>query len=154
MTFPVVADFIEEERGEMSPSYNHSFLSYRIAKAIDQDEQFNIHIELTIEINGHDYVPDIAVYEQRGIDFLHDTIKTQEMPMLIVEILSPTQSVREVTEKIALFLEAGVKSCWLVLPEVKTITVFHDIRQPVSYSIGNLVDDRLGVEISVAEIFK
>ena len=154
MTFPIVADFIEEERGEMSPSYNHSYLSYRIAKTIDIDDRFNIHIELTIEIDGNDYVPDIAVYKQRDVDFLHDTIKMREMPILVIEILSPTQSMRDVIEKIAVYLQSGVKSCWLVLPEVKTITVFHDIRRPISYSRGNLVDDELGLNFPVEEVFQ
>ena len=33
----------------MTPSYNHSYLAYRIAKVLDQEEKYNLHIEMTLE---------------------------------------------------------------------------------------------------------
>jgi len=137
----------------MSPSYNHSYLAYRIAKALDQDEKYNIHIEMTLDIGGTDYVPDIALYEKRRIDFLHDKIKAEEPPILLVEILSLTQAVNEITDKFEIYLHAGVQSCWLVIPPTKTIVVFHDIHHPVSYSTGQFADPTIGVDVSVENIF-
>jgi Uma2 family endonuclease len=137
----------------MSPSYNHSYLAYRIAKLLDQSEKHNIHIEMTLDIGGADYVPDIALCEKGQIDFLHDKIKTAEPPVLVVEILSPKQAVNEITEKFEVYLQAGVKSCWLVIPPTKTIVVFHDINQPCSYSNGRLNDPAAGLEVSLEAVF-
>lgn len=138
----------------MSPSYNHSYLAYQIARLLDQEERFNFHIEMTLDINGVDYIPDIAVYEKKPIDFLHDKIKSEERPLMVVEILSPKQSVNEVTEKIEVYLNAGIQSCWLVIPPTKTVIVFKDINQPASYTTGILNDPVLSVEIKVNDIFK
>ena len=60
----------------MSPSYNHSYLTSQIAKSLDQGNRFNIHVELTLDINGKDYIPDIALYEQHPIDYFYDNVKT------------------------------------------------------------------------------
>lgn len=73
---------------------------------------------------------------------------------MVVEILSPKQGVNEVTEKIEVYLRAGIKSCWMVIPPVKTIVIFHDINKPVFYSSGTLTDWILNMEIPVEEIFK
>lgn len=105
----------------MSPSYNHSYLAYRIGKVLDREDQYNIHIELTLDIEGTDWIPDIAVYDRKAIDFLHDQIKTNKLLNLVVEILSPKQGVNEITDKFEIYLTAGIKSCWLVIPPTKTI---------------------------------
>ncbi|OQY59648.1 MAG: hypothetical protein B6245_05590 [Desulfobacteraceae bacterium 4572_88] len=137
----------------MSPSYNHSYLAYRIAKTLDRDEKYNIHIKMTLDIGGTDYIPDIALYEKQRIDFLHDKIKAEEPPILLVEILSPTQAVNEITDKFEIYFQAGVKSCWLVIPPTKTIVLFNDIHHPVSYSTGLFTDPVMGAEVSVGDIF-
>ena len=69
----------------MPPTYNnHSYLAYRLAKLIDKDEAFNVRIEITLDIQGVDYIPDIAFYQPKEIDFLHDKIKSDEMPLLVI----------------------------------------------------------------------
>lgn len=138
----------------MSPSYNHSYLAYHIAKLLDKEEKFNFHIEMTLDLAGVDYIPDIVVYEKKAIDFLHDRIKADEKPLLAVEILSPKQSVNDVMEKIEVYLNAGVKSCWLVIPPTRTIILFSDINQPLSYSTGILTDSALNVQIALADVFR
>jgi len=45
-------------------------------------------------------------------------------PDLIVEILSPSTSKKDVDDKFHLYEEAGVKEYWIVHPEEKTLTVF------------------------------
>ena len=90
----------------MSPSFNHSYLAYRIAKNLDTSERFNIHI-----------------------------------------------TVHEMTEKFEVYLQAGVQSCWLVIPPTKTVVVFHDIQQPRSYSTGQISDSVINFDVAVEEIF-
>jgi Uma2 family endonuclease len=45
-------------------------------------------------------------------------------PDLIVEILSPSTSKKDVDDKFHIYEDAGVKEYWLVHPEEKTLTVF------------------------------
>jgi len=137
----------------MPLSCNHSYLAYRIAKVLDQGEKYNLHIEMTLDLNGTDYIPDIALYRKEQIDFLHDKIKTDKPPLLLVEILSPKQAVNEITEKFEVYLQAGVKSCWLVIPPTKTIVLFQDIQQPLSCSSGCFTDPIVELEVAVEDIF-
>ncbi|MDU9050466.1 MAG: Uma2 family endonuclease [Candidatus Electrothrix sp. Rat3] len=137
----------------MTPSYNHSYLAYRIAKVLDQDEKYNLHIEMTLDISGTDYIPDIVLYKKERIDFLHDKVKADKPPLLLVEILSPKQAVNEITEKFEVYLQAGVQSCWLVIPPTKTIVLFQDIQQPRSYSSGRFTDPVVELEVAVEDIF-
>ena len=142
----------------MSPSYNHSYLAYRIGHLIDTKAQYNIHIELTLDIGGIDFIPDISIYPRKNMDFLHDQVKTSEMPIMVTEILSPRQSVNEITEKFEIYLKSGIQSCWLIIPPTKTVVVFNDINQPFSYSShssgGELVDKMMNIQLSVKKIFQ
>ncbi len=137
----------------MSPSYNHSYLAYKIARALDYQNKYNIHVELTLDIDGKDFIPDIALYDKRTVDFLHDIIKTNELPKMVVEILSPTQSVNEITDKFEIYLKAGIKSCWLVIAPTKTIVIFNDITKPHSYTKGKVIDTEMDVNFTVEDIF-
>ena len=138
----------------MSPSYNHSYLSYRIARALDCEDKYNIHVELPLDIDGSDFVPDIALYDRKKVDFMHDKTKTDEPPKMVVEILSPKQSVNEITDKFETYLQSGIKSCWLVIPPTKTIVIFNDITRPHSYTEGKLVDSEMNISFTVDDIFK
>ena len=46
-------------------------------------------------------------------------------PDLIVEIISPSSSKRDVQDKYELYQEAGVPEYWIVIPEVNLVEVFH-----------------------------
>ena len=77
-------------------------------------------------------------------------------PDLVVEVVSPGDSAREVAEKIAMWLEAGVRLAWVVDPESRTIAV-HAPDQPVrvlkeqdDLDGGDVLPD---VRVRVADIF-
>ena len=137
----------------MSPSYNHSYLASQIAIHLYDRNKYNIHVELTLDISGTDYIPDIALYEKQPINFFHDSVKTQNMPILVVEILSPKQAISDITDKFETYFQAGIQSCWLVIPPTQTITVFHDTQHPKSYSTGKMTDSVVNLDVNVADIF-
>lgn len=51
-------------------------------------------------------------------------------PDLVVEVVSPGDSAREVGEKVAMWLAAGVRLAWLVDPRPRTVAV-HESGRPV-----------------------
>ena len=109
--------------------------------------------ELSFDINGQEHIADVAAYEKRAIDYIHDVIRTQELPLMVAEILSPTQTIAELTTKAELYLQEGIQSCWLVIPPAQTIMVFNQGQKPQSFSTGNLNDPVLTIEIPIEEIF-
>ncbi|MGH2535330.1 MAG: Uma2 family endonuclease [Thermomicrobiales bacterium] len=77
-------------------------------------------------------------------------------PDLAVEVLSPTDRPRDVAEKIALYLEAGVSFVWIVDSRKKTVTVHRSGREPRQLGVGDELDgeDILpGFRLVVAAVF-
>ena len=79
----------------------------------------------------------------------------QEAPLATIEILTLGQEVDSLLERARHFLAAGVKSCWVVIPAVSTIAVFTGPTTYRSFANGSaVVDEVLGVEIPLADIFR
>ena len=49
------------------------------------------------------------------------------IPDLVVEVLSPSDNMRQVADKIGEFLECGVPLVWLVDPKARTVTVYRSL---------------------------
>ena len=49
------------------------------------------------------------------------------IPDLVVEVLSPNDGMRQVADKVAEFLDAGVPLVWLVDPDPRTVTVYRSL---------------------------
>ncbi len=137
----------------MSPSENHSYLQIALGSAFFNMKKYSVYSELSIEIEGKEYVPDICVYPKRKLSPLHDNIKMIELPLLVVEVLSPRQIIQELTDKIEIYLNAGIQSCWLVIPTTSTITVFSELEKQVSFSQDKVIDEKLNLSIPLSEIF-
>jgi Uma2 family endonuclease len=61
-------------------------------------------------------------------------------PVLAVEILSPSDTQEEIDEKIALYLESGVKIVWMVNPRFKAVTVYRPDAAPALYHESQTID--------------
>jgi Uma2 family endonuclease len=66
-------------------------------------------------------VPDVAVFERAGMvaedGYIHSA------PQLAVEVPSPANTRRKLTEKLADYAEIGVPEVWVVSPEARTVEV-------------------------------
>jgi len=77
-------------------------------------------------------------------------------PDLAVEVVSPGDTVSEVEEKVAEWLEAGARMVWVVSPKLHTVTVYRSLTDIVTLTGkdtlngGDVVPD---FQIKVAEIF-
>ena len=78
-----------------------------------------------------------------------------EMPLGVVEILSPTQSHEELETKRKEYFANGVQSYWLVLPDLKSVYVFRNPDDYEVYSRNETLKDKvLGIDMDLAEVFK
>lgn len=139
----------------MSPSKLHSYLQSTLDGVFHQFPQFSVFANLTIIIAGTDYIPDISVYPKLTINFFEpDEIRMTELPRMVIEIVSPTQTIQEVLDKFPIYFQAGIQSCWLVIPQTKTVAVYTapTVAQVVSMT-GEVVDPVLDVRIPLAQIF-
>jgi Uma2 family endonuclease len=137
----------------MSPSVNHSYIQANLIGELRKLRQYSVFSELSIEINSKEYVPDVCIYPKRKISLVHDIVRMTEIPLLAVEILSPSQVIQELTDKIEIYLNAGIQSCWLVVPATHTIAVYHNLENFDGYSSDKVIDEKLSISLPLSEIF-
>lgn len=86
-----------------------------------------------------------------------DTTMIDGVPTLVVEILSPTTTQEELTEKLDDYLGAGVPLVWVVEPKRQTITVYRPDREPELFNTTHTIsaDPHLpGFSTPVARVFR
>lgn len=147
----------EIERGKPMPSKAHSIVQMNIGTELNTRyrKQYRVMSELSLELEGWQSVPDIAVYSYFEMDFLHDEIRMTEPPLCAIEILSATQGILSLSDKANQYFENGVKSCWIVIPQFKTVYVFSSADHYDTF-VGEevLKDEVLGVELPLGEVFR
>lgn len=77
-------------------------------------------------------------------------------PDLVVEVVSPSDRMHDVSIKVRLYLDAGTQLVWIVQPSLKTVTVYFPDHTARTLSIDDDLDggDVLpGFTIAVAELF-
>ena len=77
-------------------------------------------------------------------------------PDLAVEVISPSEKVDDIEEKLIDYLEAGVRLVWLVYPRTKTVAVYRSLTSAEILTANDTLDggDVLpGFTTAVAEIF-
>lgn len=157
-----VADELEEDV-DMG-SFNHSYLQVRLGILFDQLGKYTPLTDLSLDVSGVDLSqfdlktkeeikPDIVLYPRRSLSRPRDILKMREMPLLAVEILSPKQGTYELLEKFRLYFELGIQSCWLVEPAINAVTVYASPEQWQAFVRGEVVDEQLGIRLSIEEIF-
>ena len=138
-------------------SKNHSGLQYRIIAQIvlKYNGVYEAIPELSLDIEGKEKVPDLSFYKEFNINPENDVIKMKEMPLGVVEILSPTQSLMELVTKANVYFDAGISSYWLVAPEVQSIYVYSGKgEREVFTHKDTLVDKKLDIELDLAKVFR
>ena len=136
----------------MAASNVHSAVQANLAYELRNLGAYRVYTELSIMIEGVEYKPDISVYPYQQLDKKHDIIKMEQLPLLAIEIVSPTQFPQSIVTKVETYLNAGIQSCWMVLPYPTTITVYSANTETV-FIEGNIIDSVLGVEIPLENVF-
>ncbi|MGM9507078.1 Uma2 family endonuclease [Larkinella sp. GY13] len=155
-TIEQLSDY-ERERGKPMPTLNHSIVQGNLTFALQLHYRtkytFLPEINLTMP-ERPDTVPDIAIYPKLQVDFLHDVTSMTQMPLTVIEIVSPSQSNDDILAKFERYFLAGVQSCWLVLPSFKAISVYSAIGKYQFFTDNTtLTDPVTGIELPLNDIF-
>lgn len=153
-TLTPISDY-EIERKKPMPSKNHARVEHRLNVLLAQFEEFDVLSELSLDLPTGDTVPDLCLYPKMDFDWENDQTRMITPPITTFEILSPTQAVQDLVQKIRnSYFPAGVQSSWLIIPPLKTVHVFYPDQSPQTYTNGLIKDQATGIEINIADIFK
>jgi Uma2 family endonuclease len=147
----------QKERNKPMPSKNHSRIQGRLAYLLlkNYGEKFDIFPEFELELLGKKTVPDVTIFPISPSDWENDELRSKDAPILAIEILSPKQASGVLTKKIRTnYFKAGVKSAWIVFPDLKNIVVLHPNGNIQTYYHGILHDTASGFDVDLNEVFK
>lgn len=145
----------ELERGKPMPSKNHGKIQARLISALFNrvGAQYDVASEVTLDLPEKSATPDLIILPKSPDDWQNDEIKLKTTPITTIEILSPSQRLSELEEKVLHYQQAGAKSCWIVIPSLRTVAVYAPNEPPRVFSDGDIKDGALGVSLSLQEIF-
>jgi Uma2 family endonuclease len=164
-------DEILAEEKEM-PSKRHSLTQTNLTVLLGNDERFSTFVELSLDAttidlnqfglkNQEEMVPDLSVYLESPPlvdDPGEDEVRVTKMPDLVIEVLSPTQSINELLKKIKAYFALGVKSCWLVMPALEEIRVCSQQLQHYKNfdmnQCGTVDDEVMDIHIPIQKVFR
>lgn len=159
-------DEVFDNEGVDMGSINHSLAQAKLACLLGSDERFTVLTELSLDISQYDFSKygikakdevkaDVCIYSD-DIGFQEiDIVRMTEMPSLAIEILSPSQGTKELKEKIRVYFELGVESCWLVIPDAKLISVYAKQGGFTNFDMrdNEVVDKVMDIHLSIPKIF-
>jgi Uma2 family endonuclease len=95
----------------------------------------------------------------RGREGLRELQILNIAPDLVIEVLSPSETRRDVADKLADYRGIGVQECWLVSPEAQSVEVLHLNKETEHrvglFGIGDTVQSEVlpELQLTVEEIF-
>lgn len=108
-----------------------------------------------MKLNGKPVKPDISVFPNLPEDWDSDIIFLTEPPIIAIEVLPPKQGLKEITDKIkTIYLPAGVKSAWIVMPLVQTVIIRTPDGRKLTFTEGIIEDPVTGIQIPFEKIFR
>jgi len=109
----------------MAPQANlHSVAQANLAAILWRDlPNAEVAVEYWIRLPHRDAVPDVAVMREPSASGKVDT----NVPVVAIEVLSPSTWRNDLVEKSEDYLEAGVAQYWLVDYEVKSVVIKRNI---------------------------
>ena len=138
------------------PSRNHARAAQNVGVLLNRfKEQYVVYHQLSLNLDGWQTIPDLSLYRRGELpsDWLTDDDEVTQPPELVIEILSPKQNLQPLVDKIREYGRHGVKSCWLVEPATRVISVFPASGGSRAFTEGMLRDETIGMEIPIGEVF-
>lgn len=149
----------EKERNKPMPNRIHGKIQLKLSAQLDANygNQFDCASEVTLDSTPPS-TPDISIFSKdEPLDWQTIQAKEQEVPITIIEIISPSQSIDQLAKKVYdIYFPLGVKSAWLVLPPpFKSVYVITpDGQQHFSEADAHLLDQTTNIEIDLGKVFE
>jgi Uma2 family endonuclease len=156
-------------------SQNHALIQLRLgSQLLNWDDKFNAATELSLDVSSperqkildkyhiqaeRELKPDICLYYADEFDYLDptyeedDVVRVEQVPLLCVEVVSPSQGNSEILRKFRVYFALGVKSCWYVDPNLKLIQVYSSPKHSKTFDEGEVVDSVLAIRLPLNKIF-
>ncbi len=102
--------------------------------------------------------PDLLFVRQAQVSLLGQIVEIA--PDLMIEVLSPSNSRRDVEEKLADYAGISVRECWFVSPEARTVEVLEldegSWKRIYLVGLGDILKSNVleGFEVEVRKIFE
>ncbi|WP_218081903.1 Uma2 family endonuclease [Anthocerotibacter panamensis] len=148
---------------KVSPQETHSILTFTLTTLLSRWAKFHGRVRLewalALKRRGEDWapVPDVTyISYERLPASVRRTRACPVPPELVLEILSPGQTIQEFENKAQDYFAAGVLRMWLVEPDALFLQVFFPDRPSQIYTGDIPITDPLfpGLSLSIKEIFE
>ena len=145
-----------EVRLEEVWSLNQARLRNRLNSVLSAYEaRYDMLPGLEFELSVGLIRPAFAVLPRLTYDWEADIVLYPHPPITAIDILSPTQALYAVIQRIReQYLAGGVQSAWLLMPSVQSILLFLPDQSVANVSAGTLRDPATGIEVELATIFR
>lgn len=114
--------------------------------------------DTTFTIGKNERMPDVSFITAKRIPKKGEPSKKWSFaPDLAVEVVSPTDSVKKVRDRLQEYFAAGVKEVWVVEPEISLLSVYHEPLKPTAILTkeDELTSEEIfpGFRLKLSEIF-
>jgi len=147
----------EIERNKPMPNLTHGSLQMNIGfeLKLKYGAFYRIASEVALATVPDGTTPDIVLYPKRELNFINESAKQTDAPLVTIEIQSPSQSNDEMIEKAHQYFAFGVKSCWIVFPAMKGIAIYSSPDKYDFFHHDEMVKDAvMNIEIDLKKVFE
>lgn len=158
-------EFVDgKARSKLLPPYKVANTCGRLLKLFgdwctqQQSGRVCLQRSLLLQRQGQVWVPTPELiyisYERLPLEFDKDE-HCSVPPELVIEVISPLHSFGETSQKVTVYLIAGVDRVWII-DLAQSVTVFAANELPQTYWVGDTISDDLlpGLTIPVADLFE
>ena len=151
----VLSDY-ELERHKPMPTLTHGAIQANIVMEMGAAyrKSYRIASEVSLETVPDGSTPDVVFYPLMPVGQPHEPARQSTPPLVCVEIQSPSQSLNLMVEKTVMYFAFGVRSCWVVLPDIQAVLVYN---RPGHYNFFHeddiLHDKLLNIQLPLSGIF-
>ena len=152
-------DTYKLERDKPMPSLHHSAIESQLGFILRRDfrKGYTMMTELSLDTLPKGSTPDLCIYPKMEINIGKepDIAKMKVMPLTTVEIISASQPLEQIIEKIKLkYFPAGIKSAWVIIPALRAIVLYLPEKDDYElFKTGKLFDPVTGISLDVDEVF-
>jgi len=143
---------------------NHALITKRLMRLLDEvvdETKFAVNVDMSIVVEPADPAsmprPDIFVMDRTRFHTAAAQDRYPEgSPELAIEVVSPSNTRKELADKIDLYLAHGSLAVWIVYPQKRTVVLWQAGGKSSEFRVGDTIPLPLALSdrgIQVSEIF-